>query len=94
MSEQSGNLDQQIKTALADAERANERLYRDVRISSEAANTPCGPVRAAMTSGTTISIDFDNPAEAERAYDAIERLLGDMGQIGTLSMCARQRDDG
>ncbi len=32
-----------------------------------------------------IEIAFDDLDERDRAYEAIEKLLGDMGQIGTLS---------
>ena len=35
--------------------------------------------------GYTITVQFDDPNEASRAYDAIEKLLGEMGQIGFLS---------
>ncbi len=47
--------------------------------------------RAAMsaTPQTTawhlIEIAFDDLDERDRAFDAIEKLLGEMGQIGTLS---------
>lgn len=32
-----------------------------------------------------ITVQFDDENEARRAYDAIEKLLGEMGQIGFLS---------
>jgi hypothetical protein len=36
--------------------------------------------------GYVIEVEFDDGDEAQRAYDAIERLLGEMGQLGTLGM--------
>jgi hypothetical protein len=38
------------------------------------------------TNETTIRIDFADRSEAERAFPSIEILLGEMGQVGTLSM--------
>jgi hypothetical protein len=36
--------------------------------------------------GYVIEVEFDDGDEAQRAYDAIETMLGEMGQLGTLGM--------
>lgn len=45
-----------------------------------------GTLHGSEVAMNTITIQFDDLDEAHIAYNAIERLLHDMGQIGTLSM--------
>lgn len=41
------------------------------------------------TNSYVIEVDFSDQAEANRAYDAIEKLLAEMGEIGTLCLLRR-----
>lgn len=51
---------------------------------AQAADVPPAEAPQRQVVRHLIEIDFDDLGERDRAYEAIEKLLGDMGKIGTL----------